>query len=80
MSFPNRLPADSYEGTIDGIAIKWGPNAITNLPQNAEAFKADQAAFKGATEHLARASAIRLGKTGVRILYVFIHVLNSPVH
>ncbi|EEH33962.1 hypothetical protein PAAG_05011 [Paracoccidioides lutzii Pb01] len=71
MSFPNHLPADSYEGTIDGITVKWGPNAITNLPDNAKVFKVDQAALKDATEQVAYASAKRLGKTGVRIMGSF---------
>ncbi|EEH48780.1 uncharacterized protein PADG_04859 [Paracoccidioides brasiliensis Pb18] len=71
MSFPNHLPADSYEGTIDGITVKWGPNAITHLPCNAKVFKVDQAALKGATEQMAHASAKRLGKTGVRIMGSF---------
>ncbi|GIK02943.1 hypothetical protein Aspvir_007008 [Aspergillus viridinutans] len=71
MSFPNRLPTGSYEGTIDGVTIKWGPNAITHLPDDAKVFNVDQAALKGATEHIAHASAKRLGKTGVRILGSF---------
>lgn len=77
MSFPNRLPLDSHEGTIDGVTVKWGPNAIANLPANADQFKVDQAALKGATEHVAHASAKRLGKTGARILYTVIHVSKS---
>lgn len=65
MASSNHLPADSYEGTIDGITVKWGPNAITNMRGNAKVFKLYQAALKGATEHVAHASATRLGKTGV---------------
>ncbi|PGH17969.1 hypothetical protein AJ80_04590 [Polytolypa hystricis UAMH7299] len=66
-------------GTVDGIIVKWGPNAITNLPNDAKVFKVDQTALKGATEHVAHASAKRLGKTGVRILYAVIPVLISIV-
>lgn len=78
-SFPNRLPVYSYEGTIDGIAIRWGDGAIANLPDNASGFNADQSELKGATEHLAHASAKRLGKTRVRIMYVVIHALISII-
>ena len=79
MSFPNCLSADSYEGTIDGITIRWGPSAIDALPRDARAFEVDQVALKGATEHVVHASAKRLGKTGVKILYVVIHILISNI-
>ncbi|KAG5290291.1 hypothetical protein I7I48_09875 [Histoplasma ohiense] len=71
MSFPNCLPADSYEGTIDDITIKWGPSAISNLAENAKLFQVEQTSLEGATEHVAQASAKRLGKIGVRILGSF---------
>ncbi|KAL4914832.1 hypothetical protein BDW62DRAFT_204196 [Aspergillus aurantiobrunneus] len=77
MSFPNRLPADSYEGTIDGISVQWRSNAIENLPDNADTFMVDAAALKGATEHLAHASAKRLGKETVRIMYVIMSLIHT---
>ncbi|KAJ5274592.1 hypothetical protein N7497_005195 [Penicillium chrysogenum] len=71
MSFPNCLPANSYEGTIDGITIRWGPNAIGKLPLDAGSFQVDPVALKGATEHVAHACGKRVGRTGVKILYVY---------
>lgn len=77
MSFPNRLPANSYEGTIDGIEIRWGPSAITRLSDNASLFPAGLETMKGVTEDLGYACAKRLGKNRVKILYVIIHVLSQ---
>jgi hypothetical protein len=80
MSYPNHLSADSYDGVIDGITFKWGPNAIITLPSNAQLFNVDKIALKAATEHVAHASAKRLGKTRVRIMYSTIHVLTYIIY
>ncbi|KAM5445515.1 hypothetical protein MaudCBS49596_007421 [Microsporum audouinii] len=78
MSFPNRLPANSYEGTIDGIEIRWGPSAITRLSDNASLFPAGLETMKGVTEDLGYACAKRLGKNRVKILGAFHdHTTNS---
>lgn len=69
MSLLNTIPAESYVGIIDGISVVWGPNAIANLPTNAEAYKVELNALKSATEKVAVACARRIGKTSVRILY-----------
>ncbi|KAJ5384137.1 hypothetical protein N7517_002048 [Penicillium concentricum] len=60
MLFTNFLPNDADEGTIDDIAIHWGPNGLTRLVQNAEAFNLPQVDLKHATEHVAHACAKRL--------------------
>ncbi|KAJ5203814.1 uncharacterized protein N7498_004693 [Penicillium cinerascens] len=69
MAALNTIPAASYVGTIDGISVVWGPNAIANLPTNAEAYKVKLNVLKSATEKVAVACARRIGKTSVRILY-----------
>lgn len=69
MSLLNSIPAESYAGTIDGISVVWGPNAITNLPANAEAYNVELKVLKSVTEKVAVACARRIEKTFVRILY-----------
>ncbi|PYH98666.1 hypothetical protein BO71DRAFT_405979 [Aspergillus ellipticus CBS 707.79] len=71
MAYTNILSADSYEGTVDGITIKWGPNAKTRLPTDASIFGVDAVAMKAATEHFAHVSAKRLDKTTAIILGSF---------
>lgn len=75
MSFPNCLAADVYEAKIGDILIQWGPNAKANLSADAQAIDVNEADMKAATEHLAHASAERLGKTKAKILYAIIRVL-----
>lgn len=69
VSFPNHLDPDSYEGTIDGIRIKWNLNSRCRLPLKAGRFNIAPNELKAATEHLAHASAKRLSKTGATIWY-----------
>ncbi|PGG99603.1 hypothetical protein AJ79_08463 [Helicocarpus griseus UAMH5409] len=66
MSFPNHLDANSYEGEIDGISVRWKPQAITRLHDNSRSLGVDRAALKAATEHVAHACAKPLSKTGVK--------------
>jgi hypothetical protein len=72
MSSATGLLPNSYEGIIDGIEVKWGPNAIRNLPQNAQSLSQDPIAMKKVTESMSVACAKRLGKTTIRILYVLV--------
>ncbi|KAJ5371599.1 hypothetical protein N7517_003605 [Penicillium concentricum] len=71
MSLVNTIPAESYLGTIGGISVSWNPNAITNLPANAEAYRVELKALKSTTETVAVACARRIRKTSVRILGSF---------
>ncbi|OJJ73957.1 hypothetical protein ASPBRDRAFT_194853 [Aspergillus brasiliensis CBS 101740] len=68
MLFPNSLHPNVYEGTVDGIIISWGPNAIDRLTTNAQDLFIDRTGLKAMTEHLGHACAKRLGKNIVRIM------------
>lgn len=70
MSFPNSLPLNVYEGTIDGIHIHWGPNAIATLPTQAGFYELEVSVLKAVTEHLSVGCARRIEKSSVRIMYV----------
>lgn len=67
MSFANCLPDDSFQGTINDIAISWGPGAIDRLAADAVQMNVDKISLKKMTEHLAIASAVRLEKRTIRI-------------
>ncbi|PLN76181.1 hypothetical protein BDW42DRAFT_26134 [Aspergillus taichungensis] len=68
MSFANALPVDSYEGTANGLCIVWTKGAAARLPGDASKWSVDPALMKGATEHVAHATATRLGKPTVVIM------------
>jgi hypothetical protein len=68
MHFFNYLPVDSWHGLIEGIEIRWNPNARAYLQDDATYFKVDVSSLKRATEHLAVDSAKRHNKTKIQIL------------
>ncbi|KAM5479177.1 hypothetical protein McanCB56680_005703 [Microsporum canis] len=69
MSYTNCLPVDSYEGTINGIQLRWHYSARERLNTNAGRMGADPQKLKAVTERLAYACALRLERTGISILY-----------
>ncbi|OJI83978.1 hypothetical protein ASPTUDRAFT_29976 [Aspergillus tubingensis CBS 134.48] len=68
MTFTNVLPADLYEGTVDGIAIKWTHNAKARLTTNAIEYRVNATAMKAATENFTHKCSKRLGKTTAIIM------------
>lgn len=68
MRFLYYLPANAYNGTIDGIEFEWKDNAKTYLRKDAARLKMDMASLKKATEHLAGDYAKRCNKPKIQIL------------
>ncbi|OJZ86545.1 hypothetical protein ASPFODRAFT_32783 [Aspergillus luchuensis CBS 106.47] len=71
MTFTNVLPADLYEGTVDGVAIKWNHNAKARLTTNAIDYVVGATAMKAAIEHFTHKCSKRLGKTTAIIIGSF---------
>lgn len=72
MAFPCCLDPDCFDGEVNGISIIWTEVAKSRLPDNATILEVDLVLVKAATEHFACQTALRLGKSYVQIVYVFI--------
>ncbi|GAP90914.1 hypothetical protein SAMD00023353_5100340 [Rosellinia necatrix] len=62
------LKPDTYEDTINGIKIIWGPTARSRLPRDADNLGVAEVTLKALTENLLYKSARRIGCGQVNIL------------
>ncbi|OQE27133.1 hypothetical protein PENFLA_c006G10981 [Penicillium flavigenum] len=68
MNTPNTIPMDAYAGSLGGISVISGTNAVNDLLSKARDYDVDRKLLKSITEHVAVKCAKRIGKTSVRIL------------
>lgn len=69
MSYPYCLPANTYDGTINGVTIRWAPTAMARLPDHAAALGASVDQMKALTENFSYLSAYRLSNPKALIMY-----------
>jgi hypothetical protein len=69
MSYPYCLPADSFDGDINGIRVRWGTQAISRLQSEAGPGKAPLYTVKALSENFIYLLAYRLGNADAMITY-----------
>jgi hypothetical protein len=70
MSYPYALAADTTQGIIDGINVRWQESAWNKLYDNVERLQQPPELLKALTENFLYLAARRLGNTSIKITYV----------